>query len=139
MSLAVRHPDEFSTAVAFQGYGRPNFGDDENPLAKHPALAKQYDLADVVSEKRPPVAIWVFSSAQDALSYPSVKRLGEVVQPPTSLTTVIYKRGGHRNLLWFGLIRSSFEWLGQSAPGFKPPEQVHQAHAPARLGALASR
>ncbi|SBT38989.1 alpha/beta hydrolase [Micromonospora auratinigra] len=115
VSLGLRHPGLFGAAVVFQGYFRPDFGTHYIPAASDVA---QYDLVRLESRHPVPLSMWVMTSRQDTLSYPSTAQFLRVARSPTAVTATVLPRGGHRNAVWQPLVTSALTWLGSTLPGF---------------------
>ncbi|MBT9257145.1 esterase family protein [Phycicoccus sp. MAQZ13P-2] len=114
-SAAMRHPDVFGAAIVLQGYFRPDFGSAAPPAGVD---LRGYDL--VAAAKRTPaaVSIWMATSREDRLSYPSSAQFLAAARPPTHVTAAVLPRGGHRNAVWQPLIPQAMSWLGATLPGF---------------------
>ena len=118
-SLTMRHPDVFGGAIVLLGYFRPDF-----TSAYHPMLTRSrsegYDLVAIAKEAPPPVAMWVLTSREDTLSYPTTAKLLSVVHRPLSVSATVLAHGGHRVAVFEAYIETSLAWLGQTLPGFRP-------------------
>lgn len=117
--LAMKHPDSFGAAVAYQGYFRPVFTG-AAPFSPTSPEARSYDLVALAGSTPPPVSLWVFASQKDPHSYPSTREFLNAVRAPTSATAYIGPAGGHRLSVWTPKIPTSFTWLGNTLPGFAP-------------------
>lgn len=114
--LTMRHPDLFGGAIIFQGYFRPDFASGYDPFG--PAALRRYDLIRLAETAPPPVALWIFTSRQDALSYPTTSRLLSVVRPPLDVSATVLATGGHRNSVFEPFTRNALGWLAQTLPPF---------------------
>ena len=117
--LGVRHPDVFAGAIVLEGYFRPDFSRSYDPITAGSAAARGYDLVRTARTNPPPIAMWVMASRSDSLSYPTTAQFIHDARPPTSVTTVLLKTGGHRVAVFLPFIRVSLVWLGQTLPGFR--------------------
>ena len=117
--LGVRHPDVFAGAIVLEGYFRPDFSRSYDPITAGSPAARGYDLVRTARTNPPPLAMWVMASRSDSLSYPTTAQFVHDARPPTSVTTVLLKTGGHRVAVFLPYIRQSLVWLGQTLPGFR--------------------
>ncbi|EWT07481.1 hypothetical protein N864_00075 [Intrasporangium chromatireducens Q5-1] len=115
--LALRHPSIFAAAVVFQGYFRPDFGAGYDPLTPKELLP--YDLVRLARLAPPPVALWVFTTRQDTLSYPTTARFLSVARAPLDVQAVILNTGGHRASLYAPYCPAALTWLASTLPGFR--------------------
>ncbi|NYG08283.1 pimeloyl-ACP methyl ester carboxylesterase [Phycicoccus badiiscoriae] len=115
-SLALRHPDVFGAAVLLQGYFRPDFSAGYDPLGK--ASLHAYDLIALARRDPPPVAMWVLTSREDSLSYPTTSKFLSVARPPLDIVATVLAHGGHRAAVFDPHIPDAMAWLGQTLPGF---------------------
>lgn len=115
--LAVRHPARFAAAIDFEGYFRPDFGRGYDPLITA-TQRRSYDLPRIAGAVRPPVALWVFASRQDPLSYPTTEQFISRVQAPTVVRATIVPTGGHRLTVFEPYVAGSLRWLASSFRGF---------------------
>lgn len=118
--LGIHHPDVFGASIVMQGYFRPDFDVSYEPFRPGSASYRYYDLVHQAIANPPALSLWILSSKQDALSYPSTAALVKDAKVPLSVTAVILKSGGHRASLWIPKIPQSLAWLGGTLPGFKP-------------------
>ena len=116
-SLAMRHPDVYGGAIVLQGYFRPDFGPSYDPLS--PATTRGYDLIRLAQANPPPVALWVLTSREDPLSYPTTSRFLSVARRPLDVVATVLAHGGHRNTVFQPFLPDAFAWLGQTLPGFR--------------------
>jgi S-formylglutathione hydrolase FrmB len=117
--LGVRHPDVFAGAIVLEGYFRPDFSRSYDPITPGSAAARGYDLVRTARTDPPPIAMWVMTSRTDSLAYPTTAQFIHDARPPTSVTTVLLKTGGHRVDVFRPYVRTSLIWLGQTLPGFR--------------------
>ncbi|MER7071763.1 alpha/beta hydrolase-fold protein [Terrabacter sp. NPDC000476] len=116
-SLSMRHPDVFGAAISLLGYFRPDFSPAYDPLT--PATERGYDLVDLARTSPPPVALWVLTSREDTLSYPTTSRFLSVARPPLDVTGTVLAHGGHRDSVFTPFVPQALTWLGQTMPGFR--------------------
>lgn len=129
VSTAMHQPHTFGAAVAFQPYFRPDFGQEYRPFTKASPEYRDADLVRRASESPVPVAVWLMTSQQDPLSYPSTREFVDAARSPLSVTAVIGKGGGHRMQVWARKVPNSFEWMGKNLPGFAPTRNMFAAGA----------
>jgi enterochelin esterase-like enzyme len=115
-SLGMRHPDVFGASIVLLGYFRPDFGRYYDPLT--PLTSRGYDLIRMEETSPPPISMWVLTSRQDPLSFPSTSKFLSVVRRPTDVTATVLATGGHRLQVWTPYVPQSLAWLGQVMPGF---------------------
>lgn len=116
-SLTMRHPDVFGGAVSLLGYFRPDFATNYDPLS--PAEVKGYDLVSIAKNDPPPVAMWVLTSHEDGLSYPTTAKFLSAARAPLDVTATVLAHGGHRVSLFTPYVPGAMAWLGQTLPGFR--------------------
>lgn len=115
-SVSMRHPDVFGASIVLQGYFRPDFTPTYDPLSS--SRLSSYDLVHIARYSPPPLAMWVLTSRQDALSYPTTSKFLSVARPPLDITAVVLKEGGHRDQVWEPFVTEAFSWLSETLPGF---------------------
>jgi pimeloyl-ACP methyl ester carboxylesterase len=123
---ALRHPAQYGAAVVMGGYFAPDFSAGYRPLA--PGAAAGYDLVRLEQRRRPPVALWLETSRNDRLSYPSSAAFLRAVAPPTAVQATVLQDGGHRLSLWRPMLGSALDWVGARIPGFRPLGLVAALH-----------
>ncbi len=116
VSLTMRHPDVFGAAVSLQGYFRPDFGTAYDPLSA--SALRGYDLVSLAASTPPPVALWVLTSREDSLSFPTTSKFLSVARPPLDVTAVVLAHGGHRESVFSPHVPAAMAWLAQTLPGF---------------------
>ena len=116
-SLSMRHPDVFGGAIVLLGYFRPDFSAAYDPLST--AAERGYDLVTLAHTAPPPIAMWVLTSREDALSYPTTSKFLSVARPPLDVTGNVLAHGGHRDSVFTPYIPASLAWLAQTLPGFR--------------------
>lgn len=119
VSAAMHHSDTFGAAIAYQPYFRPEFSASYQPVKPGTPGYENTDLIHLAQTSPQPIAVWLMSSEQDPLSYPSTQSFLAAAHRPMSVTAVITKGGGHRMQVWTRRVPMSFAWLGQTVPGFK--------------------
>lgn len=117
--LGMRHSSTFVASIVLLGYFRPDFDPDYEPIPADSPYLHQYDLVQVAKQDPPPVALWILTSKQDELSYPSTSALLADARPPLSVTADVLSRGGHRAQVIMPAIPTSLDWLGREMPGFR--------------------
>ena len=118
-SLTMRHPDVFGAAVVLLGYFRPDFSAAYDPLTTRDGL-RDYDLVALARNAPPPVAMWVLTSREDPLSYPTTSKFLSVARPPA-------RRHRHRPRarrpprldVFTPYVPNALTWLAQTLPGFR--------------------
>ena len=78
-SISLRHPDVFGAAVVLLGYFRPDFTSTYDPLSSR--TLGRYDLVNIARTAPPALAMWVLTSRQDPLSYPSTSKFSASPSP----------------------------------------------------------
>lgn len=116
-SLGLRHPNIFGAAIVLMGYFRPDFAPDYRPNRSDLA---QYDLVGLEKHAPVPISMWVATSREDTLSYPSTAQFLRAARAPTHVSAVVLPHGGHRIEVWQPLAPQAMAWLGQTLPGFHP-------------------
>lgn len=86
------HPDVFGSAIVLGGYFEPDFDDSYRPFTTDSVAGRRDDLVALAAKSPPSVALWVFTSKGDGLSYPSSRALFErrgprCRSPPSSSST----------------------------------------------------
>jgi enterochelin esterase-like enzyme len=116
-TLTMRHPDVFGAAVVFEGYFAPDFLAGYDPF--RPRQLTPYDLVTMARTAPPPVAMWVFASRQDTLSYPTTSRFVAGARAPLSVTATFVQSGGHRPSVYDPYTRDAWLWLARTMPAFR--------------------
>lgn len=116
-SLSMRHPDVFGAAVVLLGYFRPDFSAAYDPLTT--ATQRGYDLVTMAHTAPPPVAMWVLTSREDPLSYPTTSKFLSVARSPLDVTGTVLAHGGHRDSVFTPYVPAALAWLAQTMPGFR--------------------
>jgi S-formylglutathione hydrolase FrmB len=116
-SLSMRHPYVFGAAVVLLGYFRPDFSRAYDPLTS--ATQRGYDLVTLSHTAPPPVAMWVLTSREDPLSYPTTSKFLSVARPPLDVTAIVLAHGGHRDSVFTPFVPASLVWLSQTMPPFR--------------------
>ena len=116
-SLSMRHPDVFGAAVVLLGYFRPDFSAAYDPLTA--ASGRGYDLVTMARTAPPPVAMWVLTSREDPLSYPTTSKFLSVARSPLDVTGTVLAHGGHRDSVFTPYVPAALVWLAQTLPGFR--------------------
>lgn len=114
------HPGQYAAGIVMGGYFQPDFTDVYRPFGPGSALARRYDLIALARRDPPPVALWVETSHDDSLSYPSTSQLLAVARAPLSVHAVILLHAGHRFSVWTPLVPKALRWLGGHIAGFRP-------------------
>jgi hypothetical protein len=115
-SLTMRHPDVFGASIVLLGYFRPDFSSSYQPLTG--TTRKEYDLISIARTTPPPVAMWVLTSREDSLSYPTTSKFLSVARAPLAVSATVLAHGGHRDAVFAPYIPTALAWLGQTLPGF---------------------
>ena len=116
-SLTMRHPDVFGGAIVLLGYFRPDFSAAYDPLTSSTMSA--YDLVGLARMAPPPVAMWVLTSREDPLSYPTTSKFLSVARPPLDVSATVLAHGGHRDSVFTPFVPAALAWLAQTLPGFR--------------------
>ena len=116
---AMLHPSRFAAAIVLGGYFRPDWGN-WVPYPPGALAVRRYDLVTLARTAPPPVALWVYTSAQDTLSGPSTRALLAAARAPLSVTADVASSGGHRLSQWTPVLSPALQWLGTNVPGFAP-------------------
>lgn len=115
--LAMRHPGIFSAAIVFEGYFWPQFERGYTPITG--AARKPYNLVTMAAHNPPPVAVWVFASKQDKLSYPSTRKFIAHAKAPLSVNATIVPVGGHRGSVFEPYTPRALTWLARTLTAFR--------------------
>lgn len=115
--LAMRHPGIFAAAIDFEGYFWPEFERRYVPITG--AARKPYDLVTMAADNPPPVAVWVFASKQDKLSYPSTQQFISQAKAPLSVNATIVPVGGHRGSVFEPYTPRALTWLARTLTAFR--------------------
>lgn len=111
------HPGVFGSAIVLAGYFAPDFDPTYRPLAPSSSAARRLDLVALAANAPPPVALWVYTSRADGLSYPSSHAFLRAARSPMSVTSVVSPDAGHRMAVWLAVLPAALRWL-TSTPGF---------------------
>ena len=102
------------------GYFLPDFSPNNVIFGPDSPLARRYDLLGLAARTPPPVALWLETSREDDLSYPTSAQLLAEVRSPLSVRADVLDHGGHRFGVWEGMLPDALSWLGHNVPGFAP-------------------
>jgi pimeloyl-ACP methyl ester carboxylesterase len=116
-SITMRHPDVFGAAIVMLGYFRPDFSRGYDPLTS--STLRGYDLVNLARTAPPPIAMWILTSREDSLSYPTTSTFLSVARPPLDVSGMVLATGGHRNAVFEPYIPTAMHWLGQTLSGFR--------------------
>jgi hypothetical protein len=118
-SSAMLHPDRFGAAIVLGGYFRPDFPAGRAFAANSPG-ARRYDLVRLARSTPPAVAFWLETSPADKVSWSTSSAFVAVARPPLIVQAVTLPNAGHRFSVWQALLPRAIDWLGRTAPGFRP-------------------
>lgn len=116
--VTMLHPDLFGSAIVLSGYFEPDFGSSYRPFTATGSTGRRYDLVATAAKAPPPVALWMFTSKADGLSYPSSRALLHAARSPMSVTSVVQLDSGHRMSVWVAALPEALRWLTATSPGF---------------------
>ncbi|GAB3878431.1 alpha/beta hydrolase [Terrabacter terrigena] len=116
-SVSMRHPDVFGAAVVLLGYFRPDFSRTYDPLTSR--TMRDYDLVAMARNAPPPLSMWVLTSREDSLSFPSTSSFLSAAHAPLDVAGTVLAHGGHRDGVFTPYIPAALAWLGQTLPGFR--------------------
>ncbi|MFC6703987.1 alpha/beta hydrolase [Flexivirga alba] len=114
---AMHRPQQFGSMIVLGGYFRPIFGRWHPFGGRVPAC---YDLMRREKSNPPPVAAWVQVALQDPVSGRPSERFAQQARAPMSVTTVVWRRVGHRMSVWIQAMPLALQWLGATRAGFRP-------------------
>ena len=129
--LTMRHPSTFGSALVLGGYFQPLFDPSYVPFGRSSAAFRGYDLETAAATDPPPVAMWVFTSKADGLSYPTTRRFLQAARPPLSVTSTVQLDSGHRISVWLDALPRALGWLAATVPGWAGSGAQPSAPAPA--------
>ncbi|WP_347350784.1 alpha/beta hydrolase-fold protein [Intrasporangium sp.] len=115
--LAMRHPGIFGGAIVLQGYFRPDFLSGYDPLS--PSALRPYDLVRLARYRPPPVGLWVLTSRQDSLSYPSTAAFLAAARAPLDVTATVLATGGHRASVFEPYSAAALTWVARTFEPFR--------------------
>lgn len=115
---AMHRPQQFGSMIVLGGYFRPIFGRWDPFHGKVPAA---YDLYRTERISPPAVAAWVQVALQDPASGRPSEQFAQQARAPMSVTTVVWRRAGHRMSVWIQAMPLALKWLGATRAGFRPP------------------
>lgn len=116
-SVTMRHPDVFGAAIVLMGYFRPDFSATYDSPSS--ATERARDLVALARTAPPPVSMWVLTSREDSLSYPSSAKLLSVARPPLDVTGTVLAHGAHGDEVSARYVLAALSWLAQTLPGFR--------------------
>ncbi|HEY6796565.1 MAG TPA: alpha/beta hydrolase-fold protein [Kineosporiaceae bacterium] len=118
-SSALLHPDRFGAAIVLGGYFRPEFPG-TSPFPPSSPAAQRYDLVRLARTTPPDVAVWLETSPADKVSWSTSSAFVAAARSPLTVQAVTLPNAGHRFSVWQGLLPRALDWLGRTAPGFRP-------------------
>ncbi|RNI23782.1 alpha/beta hydrolase [Flexivirga caeni] len=114
---AMHRPQQYGSMIVLGGYFHPIFNG-RNPFGRN--TPPSYDLMQVERTDPSPVAAWVQVALQDPVSGRVSERFAQRARAPMSVTTVEWRRVGHRFSVWISAMPLALEWLGQARASFRP-------------------
>nr|WP_279671669.1 alpha/beta hydrolase-fold protein [Flexivirga meconopsidis] len=114
---AMNHPDRFGSMIVLGGYFKPIFNS-WNPFGK--SLPARYDLLRMERDAPPRVSAWVLVALQDPVSGRVSERFARDARPPMSVTSMTWRRVGHRMSVWVSAIPDALRWLCRTHGAYAP-------------------
>lgn len=111
--IAIRHQDEYSSAVSLAGYFAPAFAT-RTSFAQRASLSTEYDLVAQLRKRNNSVKLLVIASPHDRFSYGSTKAF---IKSASSLVSIKYDEipsGGHNLSVWRPFVSTGFLWINQN-------------------------
>nr|WP_246241837.1 alpha/beta hydrolase-fold protein [Flexivirga aerilata] len=124
---AMNHPDRFGSMIVLGGYFKPIFNS-WKPFGR--SLPARYDLLRMEREAPPRLTAWVQVALQDPVSGRVSQRFAHDARPPMSVTSMTWRRVGHRMSVWISAIPDALQWLARTHSAYAP-----EGGAPAIMGA----
>ncbi len=117
--LALRYPGEFHYAVSLGGYFTPitdfTTGNLDGGSGRHRDLRNPMWL--LAHRPGPSVHLLLCGATGDHRSVPALEALAAAARPPTSVSTLVLRGGGHNWTTWNVQIPLALKWIGQQLPG----------------------
>lgn len=136
--LGIRHSRTFGAAAVLLGYFRPDFEPGYVPVKPGSPVYQEYDLVRQVERRPPPTSMWILTSKQDPLSYPSTIALLDHAKAPLSVNAIVLATGGHRTSVFLPHLPRVLDWLARTLEPFSP-KAPGSDRIPSAFGALPSR
>jgi len=108
--IAIRHQDQYSTAISLAGYFHPSFAFGTNP-AERKYLAQEYDLLRILGSSKNTVKLLVIASKNDRFSYGSTQAFLNASQALVSIKYDEIPAGGHNLSVWRPYVKTGFLWM----------------------------
>jgi hypothetical protein len=111
--IAIRHQDQYSSAISLAGYFSPSYAFGTSPVEKA-FLKNEYDLNRILKVDNNSVHLLVIASKNDRFSYGSTQNF---LKKTGSLVSIKYDEipsGGHNLSVWRPYVTTGFLWLNQN-------------------------
>ena len=113
VSIAVRHPDQYSRAVSLAGYFEPLFETSVKSSEKSASL-KKYDLVHLLNTQLINVKILVIAGKQDHFAWDSAQKFIARLKSNSNVEFIPIANGGHNPKSWIPLEAPAFEWIDRN-------------------------
>ena len=119
--LTMRHPDLFQSAMSQSGYFEPQYTRGQEWTAPDDP---PYQLTKIASDDPPEVALHLYTSSDDEISWPTTQKMLDAARAPLSVTSEVLPSGGHRLDVWIPGMTEGLKWLGDTNAHFAPTGKV---------------
>ncbi len=113
VSIAVRHQDQYSSAVSLAGYFKPLFATGVKAAEKS-ALLSKYDLVGTLNAQPTTLKILLIAGKQDRFAWTSAQRFMSSLNPGISVELIPIATGGHNTKSWIPFETPAFQWIDQN-------------------------
>jgi S-formylglutathione hydrolase FrmB len=109
--LAIRHQDQYQSAVSLAGYFSPSFSAGINARERK-VLSAEYDLVKTLSTRTNNLKLMIIYSRSDKFAYASMNKFVGKANSLLPIKLVEIPRGGHNIAVWKPYVGTGFDWLG---------------------------
>ncbi len=119
--LAIRHQDQYQSAVSLAGYFTPSFSAGINQRERNVLLAN-YDLVKTLKSHPNNLKLMIIYSRSDKFAYASMKKFTDKANSLLPIKLVEIPRGGHNIAVWKPYVGTGFDWLGANIEYVTPQQ-----------------
>jgi Putative esterase len=111
--VAVRHQNQYSSAVSLAGYFKPLFANGVNRNEKA-FLTNEYDLVRILNSAPTNLKILIIAGKNDRFAWASAQKFMASLSPSVLVKLIPIPEGGHNTKTWIPFENSAFQWINQN-------------------------
>ena len=113
--VAIRHPDQYSSAVSLAGYFKPLFSLGVSKREKN-FLTNEYDLIATLKKAPTSVHLMIIASQKDKFTNIAAHNFMRDASLLIPIRYIPIPIGGHNTNVWKPFVSTAFEWINQQNP-----------------------